>query len=620
MKESNLIPRRWGDSLHYDFRHRVPTDLVEYFGGRRQFQISLNSVSNKETLLVCQNLKNILENLYNEIRSGMRDLTLSDIKDILRIEVRKSILHSGHVSEGHNEIFDSMRKIESLEKVYSREINMRKSLVTEPKEVRDSVDKKLRLIFEGLEINLDPKSVNYRKLRSSFIDLYLLRFKWIKDLMDESGRTDDDFKREVDEKLKMNLFPELEIPPSVQIQVGDQILNPVIENLAPEPPQPYRVQEPVQLSGLPSTPVSECITLFLDEKGDIREKTVDEIRTALNFLIEDFGDIPIGRLDKEKGTLLRTHIKKLPKNRTKNPLYRDKNLHELRTMDIPSKDLIHPTTINKHLGHISSFMSWSSSLGYSEINPFKGTKLKKNTIAQDEKDPFTEQEIKKIFSRDNYLFFTKVEKGGFGLPYYWVPLIGLFSGLRANEICSLYLDNVKTFEGNNRRKVWCFNILEESSRPDKKLKNRSSRRIVPIHDTLIDLGFLDFLKLIKSRNPERKRVFEELPFREGSYFRNVTRFFNERYLPKLGIKKPTLSFHSLRHTTIDNLKQKGIDIHFINAMMGHSQGNIDLERYGKGYNPDLIYNKCVKHLHFETSHARGIDFNPLKLNWKKIIQ
>ena len=111
----------------------------------------------------------------------MRDLTLSDIKDILRIEVRKSILHSGHVSEGHNEIFDSMGKIESLEKVYSREINMRKSLVTEPKEVRDSVDKKLRLIFEGLEINLDPKSVNYRKLRSSFIDLYLLRFKWIKD-------------------------------------------------------------------------------------------------------------------------------------------------------------------------------------------------------------------------------------------------------------------------------------------------------------------------------------------------------------------------------------------------------------------------------------------------------
>ena len=71
---------------------------------------------------------------------------------------------------------------------------------------------------------------------------------------------------------------------------------------------------------------SECITLFLDEKGDIREKTVDEIRTALNFLIEDFGDIPIGRLDKEKGTLLRTHIKKLPKNRTFEGVYEEVEL------------------------------------------------------------------------------------------------------------------------------------------------------------------------------------------------------------------------------------------------------------------------------------------------------
>ena len=35
-------------------------------------------------------------------------------------------------------------KIESLEKVYSREIQMRKTLVTDPKEIRDSIDKKLK--------------------------------------------------------------------------------------------------------------------------------------------------------------------------------------------------------------------------------------------------------------------------------------------------------------------------------------------------------------------------------------------------------------------------------------------------------------------------------------------
>ena len=88
--------------------------------------------------------------------------------------------------------------------------------------------------------------------------------------------------------------------------------------------------------------------------------TIKECKTALNFIIEEFGDIPIGRLDREKGTLIRSHIRKLPKNRTKIPKYRDKDLHELIKMKIPSEDLIHPTTINKHLGHLSSFMSWLS--------------------------------------------------------------------------------------------------------------------------------------------------------------------------------------------------------------------------------------------------------------------
>ena len=32
------------------------------------------------------------------------------------------------------------------------------------------------------------------------------------------------------------------------------------------------------------------------------------------MLVEDFGDIPIGKIDIEKGTLFKTHIKELPKN------------------------------------------------------------------------------------------------------------------------------------------------------------------------------------------------------------------------------------------------------------------------------------------------------------------
>ena len=79
------------------------------------------------------------------------------------------------------------------------------------------------------------------------------------------------------------------------------------------------------------------------------------------------------------------------------------------------------------------------------------------------------------------------------------------------------------------------------------------------------------------------------------------------------------NFHSFRHTVSDHLKQKGIEPHFVNELLGHTTGNIDLERYGKGYNPDLLFNKCVNKIYFETSHTRPIDFKSLKVDWNKII-
>ena len=196
--------------------------------------------------------------------------------------------------------------------------------------------------------------------------------------------------------------------------------------------------------------------------------------------------------------------------------------------------------------------------------------------------------------------------------------------MRVNEIASLYLDNVRQIGGNHRGKRWCIDVLEEPKRPDKRLKNLSSRRIVPLHNILLELGFLDYLNLIKKvpvgeNNLERTRVFEELTYQDGTYARSISRFWNYRYLPLLGLKTPKTGFHSLRHTVIDHLKQKGVEPHFINELVGHSQGNISLDRYGKGYNPDILYNKCVKRIMYETSHKRSIDFLALKMDWKKLL-
>ena len=605
MTYTHLVSKKSKSSIHFHFRSIIPKDLISYFNEKTVFQISLIGVRNCESLLLSLRLKRIVQQIYSDIRSGMKNLSLEDIKEILRIEVRKSILHSSHISEGHNEIYDSMRKIESREKIYSREINIRKSLLTNSNEVKESVDKKLQTILESLEITLDKQSLNYKKLRSSFIDLYLLRFKWIKDMMDESGRTDEDFRREVDEKLDMNLFPEL--VGQTQSQVQQVTVNQEV----------HTDQKVSSLSKHQSTSISVGIDKFISEKYKLTSKSEMMMRTHIEMLIEEFGDISLGKLDRGMCVKFKDDIRKLPRNRSKIQQYRNLDFHEQVSLNVDEKDRISTTTVNNILGYVSSFMKWSVINGFVEVNFFEGMKLKKQIRQRDERDRFTEKEIKKIFQKHNYIEFTEVENHKYS--NYWTPLISVFSGMRLNEICSLYLDNIIQEKVNGRKKIWCFNILEEPDRPDKHLKTLSSKRVVPIHDTLIDLGFIEFVELLKKRHTNRQRLFQELKYGEGSYIRNVSYFFNKKYLPLLGLKTDKKNFHSIRHTVVDHLKQRLVDISFINELVGHHHGNIDLDRYGKGFTTDIIYNKCVKKINYETSHTRGIDFMSLKIDWKKII-
>ena len=110
-----------------------------------------------------------------------------------------------------------------------------------------------------------------------------------------------------------------------------------------------------------------------------------------------------------------------------------------------------------------------------------------------------------------------------------------------------------------------------------------------------------------------------MKYREGIYGREMTRFWGKRYLPLLGVKTKKNGFHSLRHSVIDHLKQVGVEPHFIAEYVGQKHGSMTMDRYGKGYNPDILYNKCVKKIVYQTSHTRGIDFLSLKLNWRKIM-
>ena len=111
MKHPYLIPRKSGNKTYFHFRSKIPIDLIPTFSGKKEFQISLKNVSNKETLLVSVSLQTFTKQFFNDIRKVLKTLTLEDVKEILKVEVRKSILHSHHVHLETNKYYS--QKIEN---------------------------------------------------------------------------------------------------------------------------------------------------------------------------------------------------------------------------------------------------------------------------------------------------------------------------------------------------------------------------------------------------------------------------------------------------------------------------------------------------------------------------
>ena len=75
----------------------------------------------------------------------------------------------------------------------------------------------------------------------------------------------------------------------------------------------------------------------------------------------------------------------------------------------------------------------------------------------------------------------------------------------------------------------------------------------------------------------------------------------------------------MRHVVDDTLKQANVETKFINEHQGHSQGNIDLDRYGKNYDAEIIYENVTKRIVYESSRGRKIDFSRLRVDWGKYL-
>ena len=140
---------------------------------------------------------------------------------------------------------------------------------------------------------------------------------------------------------------------------------------------------------------------------------------------------------------------------------------------------------------------------------------------------------------------------------FWVPLVGLFSGLRLGEIEHLEFEDIVELHG--RTALW---VRKASSHGHKKpLKNRASNRKVPIHPFLEQIGFPDYVATRKAEATDG-RIFPAFRY---------SRFFNETLLQReLRIKQPDICFHSFRHCFKDALRNATSDLEARDRLCGHT--------------------------------------------------
>ena len=255
-------------------------------------------------------------------------------------------------------------------------------------------------------------------------------------------------------------------------------------------------------------------------------------------------------------------------------------------------------TINGHLTILEGFFEYTISNNVvNMVNPAKNLYIADEDNKAESYEPFSPEELQKIFQPDLYLKKLKLP------DFYWCPLIALFTGARAEEIASLDVEQIYPVKG-----IWIIDIL--------KGKNANAKRRVPIHEVLIDLGLVDYrANLIKAGYT---KLFPNVQPGTNGYRKNMTRMFGTYLdLPAVNIVHPLKVFHSFRHTVVTALTDKGVNDGLKRAMVGH-----DIDTRLSSHD-DYIHASAltVPNLHAAISllDYEDIDFGKLKVPQESFI-
>ncbi len=269
-------------------------------------------------------------------------------------------------------------------------------------------------------------------------------------------------------------------------------------------------------------------------------------------------------------------------------------LHLAEGDPIKKKKPLSNKTIDGYTNALNNVFSLARKADRTLHNPAEGKMLvKKKDKSKSPVRPFLPEELKLIFNFERMNGITHPTD-------FWTPILGIFTGARISHLCQLRLGDIQRVDGH-------LILSIHDDRSGMRIKNEASRRLVPIHPTVLNLGFMDYVEDVRAL-PDASDLTLLFPFlvKNKQGYADVPSQRFSAVLKKLKDVKNKLSinfyedskpikksFHSLRHTVNRRMIVKGISEELRCFYIGHEVDSVNNDVYGEDSRPVLMLAKKV---------------------------
>jgi len=324
-------------------------------------------------------------------------------------------------------------------------------------------------------------------------------------------------------------------------------------------------------------PLSESIEQFVRErKKHWKPETLSEYTNIFSTFFEIIGDVDSRSITIDMMSTYKKILLKLPRAWGRQNLYDGLSIIEIAQMDSEVK--ISPETINKHLTLISALMRWGIPNGRFVIDFAKGMRLRiEGNDERDRREVWDSDNLSKLFSPAYYPLNGPAHM-------FWLPILGLLTGARINELAQLRWNDVRQEDA-----VW---VLSINKKDGKKVKNIQSIRLIPIHPFILEkLHFLDFVN--SKRERDNSPIFNELYEYGSSPGKLASSHFSHFKKRELGINNPKINFHSFRHTACNGVDEN-IKEEIVNDFFGWKNKGVRKRVYRKKTPVPILFENIVE--------------------------